>query len=101
MADEPFCRTCGNSRVVYDREQGKDVPCVECSASSDKDVFNGAVKAYFEVRQAIHELYKNTGIGVGSIRCPICKGTLDWSVQKKRNHIHAKCRTPNCLTFME
>lgn len=40
--------------------------------------------------------------GRGSIPCPICKsGTLHYSVAGYNGHMHAKCTTDNCMSWME
>lgn len=37
---------------------------------------------------------------IGHIECPVCKGTLSYSVASN-GHIHAQCRSGNCLSWME
>jgi hypothetical protein len=38
----------------------------------------------------------------GSITCPKCGGTLRFSVAiNYNNHVHGRCETSDCLTWME
>lgn len=39
--------------------------------------------------------------GSGVTDCPICKGRLHWSIAASNGHMHGRCETPECLTFME
>lgn len=36
----------------------------------------------------------------GTIKCPHCAGTLHWS-KASNGHIHAKCSTAKCVSWME
>jgi len=41
------------------------------------------------------------GVG-GTMPCPVCKtGTLGWSVAGYNGHIHARCSTADCVSFMQ
>lgn len=45
------------------------------------------------------ELKRNTG---GVIECPVCGGVLHFSIAGAYNgHIHGKCETEGCLSWME
>lgn len=37
----------------------------------------------------------------GTIPCPICGGTLRYSVAKVNGHIHGSCATPDCVRWMQ
>jgi hypothetical protein len=37
----------------------------------------------------------------GIIKCPKCSGQLHYRVAKLNGHVHAKCQTENCLSWME
>lgn len=39
--------------------------------------------------------------GSGEIECPVCSGELQFSVSSYNLHVHGKCKTENCLCFME
>jgi hypothetical protein len=42
---------------------------------------------------------KKQGSG-GEIDCPLCGGTLHYIVSAGNHHIHGKCETTGCLTWM-
>jgi hypothetical protein len=49
-------------------------------------------------RQAILD----TKQGAGEIECPVCKsGRLRFSVARSNGHVHAKCTTRLCMSWME
>jgi hypothetical protein len=35
------------------------------------------------------------------VECPICKGKLHLSQSSYNGHVHGKCETPNCVSWME
>lgn len=44
----------------------------------------------------------NDGRNTGNIDCPVCKtGKLHFSVAKSNGHVHAKCTTRLCMSWME
>lgn len=53
------------------------------------------------IRGAILENINATGIFSGDIPCPSCKsGTVSYS-QASNGHVHARCSTANCASWME
>jgi hypothetical protein len=48
---------------------------------------------------AVVEIRK-TKLQQGHIECPKCKDELHFSVAKSNGHIWAKCKTPNCLSWI-
>lgn len=38
---------------------------------------------------------------IGATTCPACGGHLDYSRSGYNGHIHAKCKTPGCVSWME
>lgn len=60
-----------------------------------------------KVRHAAHEDAKSKGLGkghggVGEIPCPGCEnGTLRYSVASYNGHMHGRCSTPGCASWME
>lgn len=36
----------------------------------------------------------------GTIVCPACEKTLYYTVAPSNGHIHAKCETDNCISYM-
>ena len=50
------------------------------------------------------ELKKQRKRGVvvnGVVECPKCHGQLDYTVSGYNGHTYGKCRTPNCLQWVE
>jgi hypothetical protein len=37
----------------------------------------------------------------GTVECPICKGKLHLSQSAYNGHVHGKCETPDCVSWME
>lgn len=38
----------------------------------------------------------------GADPCPACEGgTLHWRIARYNGHVHARCSTPGCISFME
>jgi hypothetical protein len=35
------------------------------------------------------------------VECPICKGRLHLSISSYNSHVHGKCETPGCVSWME
>lgn len=40
------------------------------------------------------------GVG-GQVTCPNCSKPLHYSIARVNGHIHAKCETPHCVSFMQ
>lgn len=45
--------------------------------------------------------YKKNHGGVSQCACPICGGVLHYSVASYNGHMHGKCETPHCVSWME
>lgn len=39
--------------------------------------------------------------GRGQCKCPNCEGEISYSVASVNGHMHARCSTPQCVSFME
>lgn len=50
---------------------------------------------------AIDEEHKRSKTWGGRIKCPNCDGTLAWSKARSNGHVHARCSTPDCVSFMQ
>lgn len=37
----------------------------------------------------------------GSMTCPNCRGTIDWSRSPRNGHLHAFCRKPGCFAVIQ
>jgi len=44
--------------------------------------------------------YGETG-GKGTRPCPVCGNTLNFTVSSLNGHVHGKCETKDCLSWME
>jgi len=66
----------------------------------DMSVCRGAIvekhKACMDDERCPSESIRDT------IECPICKeGTIHYSIASVNGHIHAKCTTGDCISWME
>lgn len=48
-----------------------------------------------------YELIRQQPGQKGVIVCPACKGELEWRRASVNGHVSAKCKTKNCLSWME
>lgn len=37
----------------------------------------------------------------GTIECPVCRGTLDWTRSSYNDHVHGRCQKEGCVTWMQ
>lgn len=52
-------------------------------------------------KQAIISHSKDTKRNSGEMVCPICGASLRFSIAQCNGHVHARCKTPDCVSFME
>lgn len=92
-------------RQAWPCERFEIMSQAEAEEESDRDiavmnrvaVAHAAAKADAEARG----LRKGTG-GTGEMPCPCCKdGLLRYSVASYNGHMHAKCSTEDCVSWME
>ena len=81
----------------YTREQAEQV-------INDRECgFENTIKAMQKAKEDARA--KGFKIGAGGrseLPCPICKaGMLMYSVAASNGHMHAKCSTPDCVSWME
>lgn len=93
----------------------KGGPRVECSkmerpsrAEAEQTVAAGeaAIERHMRAFRAAHDDAKAQGLkrgrgGAASIACPICGGMLTYVVAAYNGHMHAKCETEGCVSWME
>ena len=53
------------------------------------------------LKESKNELDSEQPKKVLNLKCPKCGGIVDWMRSKSNGHRHAKCRTKNCIFFME
>jgi hypothetical protein len=53
-----------------------------------------------EVIIPIRKEYKGRS-GNGTITCPCCGGNLHWSISGYNGHMHGRCETAGCVSWME
>lgn len=58
-----------------------------------------AISRALEARTAIIDAGAKPGTS-GSIDCPACGEELNWSMAGN-SHVHARCKSDNCVAFME
>ena len=51
--------------------------------------------------KAIREAAQGDRGCVGRTACPSCNGHLHYSIARVNGHIHARCDTPNCVSFIQ
>ncbi len=61
-----------------------------------EEIFRGIDKATENIK-----LLHGKSNARGTIECPICKGKLHYTVASLNGHVHGKCETENCLSWME
>lgn len=96
---------------------GKPVPRAACEkfclptdeefAASERETFD-LIEASRRMMQKASEFFgrvrtENRGRSAsGTDPCPACpNGTLRWSIAAYNGHIHARCSTPGCISFMQ
>lgn len=95
---QEVCTAICPSRQFPSREQAeKEVSDSEAATSRTLSVLRSA-----------HEHAKNNGLGkghggAGSIPCPIpnCKGKIQYTVASYNGHMHGRCDSGNCVSWME
>lgn len=106
-------------REVREPGRGFKLPCLlECDNCSKRELVTEAEadveieehKKRFEgtmlARKAIVDFvgpWKKGQAARGRISCPVCRGemTLQFSRAGVNGHIHARCSTPDCVSWME
>lgn len=88
-----------------------DSPCITCEkqellgmegALREESEFKESMKRMMVARAAIVEHTKGQRGVRGQIKCPCCEGgTLGFSVAGYNGHIHARCTTEGCASWME
>jgi hypothetical protein len=79
-----------------------DAEAAEIDAEAEK-----SIRRIMVVRPAIlnHVGVKESGKPVndlaGKMPCPVCSKTLHYSVSSYNGHIHARCESDDCVSFME
>lgn len=54
------------------------------------------------IRKAIMAEHESSGSNGGQIPCPACKtGIVSWSRARINGHVHARCSTDGCASWME
>ncbi len=69
--------------------------------NDDEEVTQKDIEELVSAIEAIRK-HANNKRGVTScMDCPKCKtGLLNYSISSLNGHVHARCRTVNCLAFM-
>jgi hypothetical protein len=90
------------------------LPCLDpelpCGARalptrSEAEADRAETDASFErIRKALAAIREaaggRRGVG-GTIACPNCGGRLGYSIAGSNGHVHARCETPRCVSFMQ
>ncbi len=75
-------------------------------AEIEKKADDVAYERHRRAHRAVHDDAKAKGLGRGHggegvLVCPLCQGSLVYSVASYNGHIHARCRTEGCVSWME
>ena len=62
-------------------------------------MMDGMDKAYHEIRRRGYG--KGNGVSRDAMECPVCGSTLFFRVANCNGHVHARCKTDGCLSWME
>lgn len=91
-----------------DKEYAREVvPCAlrefpaEAEVAAEEEQADKAIKF---IDDAITLCRENAGgkRGVsGSVPCPACGSSLQYSISAYNGHIHGRCATPDCLSWMQ
>lgn len=78
---------------------------VEFPTAEEVEAENAAFAAYLDDflkhMPAARQAMIATGDDCGTVDCPKCGKGLRWSKARCNDHIHAKCETEGCLSWME
>ena len=82
--------------------------CSKYEAWTDEELaareaeIDGLIKRMGKIRAAIIASIENTGQWSGAIPCPSCAtGTVKYSRAHSNGHVHARCSTEGCASWME
>lgn len=110
LAGEPdygWCTRLPCSKTLNARANGPvgkcdlyEEPTAE-EIAADEAWINEAMERTGRAHKAIREHANGRRGFATTMACPICSGTLHYSVSGYNGHIHAKCETENCVCFME
>jgi hypothetical protein len=90
---DPGCSTC-DKREFYTAEE------LDAREVEDAARFVRAAAAIEAIRADAGPYVKGQG-KAGSIKCPTCGNTLNYSRAGYNGHIHARCATAGCVSFMQ
>lgn len=88
--------TCEKRKFLTPEEVEAEVQEIEAATIR---LTKGMVACREDAKQ--RGLKKGNG-GTGKIKCPVCdNGTLHYSVAGYNGHMHARCSTEHCLSWMQ
>lgn len=100
----PCLGSCNPGGATCDKRELPTPEEVEASAAEIKKRFASISKARGAIVVACDGPWKK-GMGgqSGTMTCPVCEqhASLDYSRSGYNGHIHATCRTPGCVSWME
>ena len=84
----------------------REYPTVE-EATAEVDAHEAAIERTMQAHRAAHDDAKAKGLkaghgGAGSCPCPVSeKGRISYAVASYNGHMHARCETEGCVSWME
>ena len=77
------------------------IPTAEEMESETGESIDAVVAMISASADAKQKGFKRGNGGRGEMQCPICKGTLCYSVASINGHIWGKCKTDGCVSWMQ
>lgn len=82
-----------------------EYPTAEEMAAEDREIEERCINLGKARRAIVEHLggpwTKGTPVGAGEIDCPVCGKTLKFTRSGYNGHIHARCETDGCVSWME
>lgn len=94
---EPVEQVTCDKRAIYSREEAEQRADAHMKRMDD---LRWALSACADDAKA-HGFKKGRG-GYGEVACPVCTtGRLQYSVAGYNGHMHGRCSTPTCMSWMQ
>jgi len=114
---DPVYSFCGGVRFGFLKKapclqgNGSDIICPAADfptkeeALAEAKAFEAEMDAFISnlqiVRPTIVKAQKESGEWAGKVECPKCAKPLHWRMAQSNQHIHARCETEGCVSWME
>lgn len=90
------CLPCERKEFLSDEQVAHEVEQINLHTNRTMKAMRAAADD-----AKVHGFKKGSG-GVGNLKCPCCEtGTLHYSVAGYNGHMHGRCSTPECVSWMQ